>query len=264
MSTNDDQSLFADTPSPDPQIDPSKDYLPELVGEGKKYKSPSDLAKAAVFKDAHILRLEAEAAERKAETERLKAELSTRARLEDLVDNIASNQGKSPSNDRQPDLVNPDPSSPAQTPEQLEAQIDALLARREAERAGNTNRAAVKQKLQEKLGPNYANKVRELGRAVNFGPAELDRMAAQNPTAFFKLLGIEDRQPNRQDIFSTPPQSALNPDTGFSPTDGFRDQAYYNKLRKEKGDRHYWSPEVQTQLHKDAVSDPVRFGLTNS
>lgn len=257
----DDQSLFADNLTT-PEIDQSKDYSTELVGEGKKYKTVADLAKGAVFKDAHIQKLETEAAERKATLARLEAELSTRTRLEDLVDNIASSQSKTPSST----VTTPSeqvPSSQAQTPEQLEAQIDALLSKRETERRGNINRAAVKQKLEEKLGPNFANKVRDQGKALGLSEAFLNNLAAENPTAFYKLVGVEDKPADRRNVFTPPPQSDVNPNT-FSAGETFRDQAYYNRLRVEKGDRYFWSPEVQAQLHKDAMADPERFGLTNS
>jgi hypothetical protein len=256
----DDQSLFADTNN-SPDFDPNKDYSADLVGEGKKYKTVADLAKGAVFKDAHILRLETEAAERKATVERLQNDLSARARLEELVDNIASNAGKTPSTP----VTTPNeqvPSSQAQTPQEFEAQIDALLSKRERERQGNSNRAIVKQKLEEKLGPNFANKVREQGRQLGLGENFLNNLAAENPAAFFKLVGVEDKPANRQSLFSTPPQSDLTPD--FAPQDTSRNKAYYDKLRQEKGDRVYWSPQVQSQLHKDALADPVGFGLTDS
>jgi hypothetical protein len=258
----DDQSLFAE-PLTTPEFDPNKDYTAELVGEGKKYKTNADLAKAAVFKDAHITRLEAEAAERKAETERLKNELSTRTRLEDLVDNIASGASKTQSST----VTTPSetvPSSQALTPQEFEAQVDAVYAKREKERAANANRAVVKARLEEKLGPNFATKVREQGRQLGLGENFLNQLAAENPTAFFKLIGVEDKPADRRNIFSTPPQSDLNPDSGFAPSDTFQDKAYFDKLRQEKGDRVYWSPEVQSRLHKNAAADPVRFGLTDS
>lgn len=258
---SDDQSLF-DATDITPVIDPNRDYLTDLVGDDKKYKSPAELAKAAVFKDAHILRLETEAAERKTETDRLRNELSTRARLEDLVDNIASRDSKTPSNDELTRLREPVPSSPVLTPAQLETQIDDLLNKRDKERTGKTNRDFVKQKLAETYGPNYQNKVREQGRTLGLGEGFLNSLASENPTAFFKLIGIEDK-PQRS-IF-TPPQSEVNSDAHtFSPSVTTRGKAFYDKLRVEKGDRHYWSPQVQTQMHKDALADPAAFGLTGS
>jgi hypothetical protein len=257
----DDQSLFADTTNNEP--DPARDYLNDLVGEGKKYKTSADLARASTFKDAHIARLEAEALSYKETTERLNNDLSARARLEDLVDNISASTSKSNSNDGEPRLREPDPSSPALTPAQLEAQIDALLTKRDNERTSNSNRGIVKQKLLEKLGPNFASKVRDQGRAIGVGEAFLNQIAAENPAAFFRLIGIEDK-PRGPSLFSAPPQSDINPDVGFTPSDSYRDKAYYDKLRADKGDRHYWSPAVQTQYHKDALADPIRFGLTDS
>ena len=256
----DDQSLFAEALNIPTEIDPSKDYSTELVGEGKKYKTVADLAKGAVFKDAHILRLETEASERKADVDRLRNELSTRARLEDLVDNISSGISKAPISP----VITPSEQAPSQTPEELEARLDALLTKRERERSGNSNRAIVKQKLEEKLGPNFANKVREQGRALGLGENFLNSLAAENPAAFFKLVGIEDKPVNRRDMFSPPPQSGVNSDNGFAPQNINRTKQFFDTLRKEKGDRHYWSPEVQTQLHKDAMADPIGFGLTGS
>lgn len=257
----DDQSLFAEVTNT-PDLDPNKDYLSDIVGEGKKYKTPADLAKGAVYKDAHIARLEAEAAQRNADLERLKTDLSTRTRLEDLVDNISSRESKTLTTP----VTIPAEQVPSsnQTPEQLEAQIDALLSKRERERTGQSNRAIVKQKLEQTLGPNFANKVREQGRALGLGENFLNNLAAENPAAFFKLIGVSDSQAPRRDIFSTPPQASVNPDTPFAPADTFQDKAYFDRLRQEKGDRVFWSPEVQSRYHKNAMADPVRFGLTDS
>jgi len=131
--------------------------------------------------------------------------LSTRTRLEDLVDNIASGVSKTPSST----VTTPSeqvPSSQGLTPQEFEAQIDALLSKREKERAGNSNRAIVRQKLEEKLGPNFANKVREQGKQLGLGENFLNQLAAENPAAFFKLVGVEDKPVTRQSLFSPPPQ----------------------------------------------------------
>ena len=66
-----------------PVVDPNKNYLEELVGEGKKFKDPVALARSKVESDRHIAKLESE-------LKAIRTDMNSRLSLEDLVTKLAS------------------------------------------------------------------------------------------------------------------------------------------------------------------------------
>ena len=228
------------------QIDPDKDYHSELVGEGKRYKDEKSLARAAVEKDAHIARLEAEQAA-------LREELGTRAKLEEIADRIASQPAPSLSNDdtnRQEREVR----EPVQV--DLNKLLDDKFIEVERKRTEATNLGEVIQKLSSLYGPDYPARLRQHATELGVGPEFLNSMAKQNPKAFFKLVGLQD-QPAHQELF-TPPTSSVNSDamTMRSPTE--KTQRYYKELQK-KDPKNFYTPRVQMELHNNAIKLGERF-----
>src|SRR4029450_8159059 len=93
--------LFSD--ESDINVDPNKNYLEELVGEGKKFKTPEDLARGKAESDSFIERLQKE-------LHGLRNELKSRLQLEEVVDRISS-ASKSPISEQPP--REPDNGQPA-------------------------------------------------------------------------------------------------------------------------------------------------------
>src|SRR5678815_2601198 len=80
------------------QIDPNKDYLTELVGEGKKFKSPQELARGKYEADQYVRTLERQKDELRSDYLKLKDEQAARAKLEDLIDQWSNKQQSSSDN----------------------------------------------------------------------------------------------------------------------------------------------------------------------
>jgi len=228
--------LFQDQDINDPVIDDNKDYLTELVGEGKKFSDPKALARGKYEADLFVERL-------KQENLGLRNELNSRVKMEEFLDKLNSSQNtKSPDAGQQP----PDQdkgSTPGLKPED----VLKLLDQREQQSKATQNVNKVKERLQESLGPNYANKLKQVANTLNLSTEHLNTLAATSPDALYKLIGLEDK---KQEPFQAPPRNQMS--SSFSPTNTSRDWDYYEDLRK-KDKLKYWSPAVQNQMHQDAI-----------
>ena len=230
------ESLF-DASQGTPPVDQTKDYVAELVGEGKKFKDAQALARAKVESDAFIARLQNEA-------EGLRQELKSRATIEEFMDRMNSN-------DTPPRQDPPVNDGGNQEQPDIQKLIADALAENDKKRSVSQNAELVTKTLKAAWGDNYNQKVvakaNELGLGLNF----LEDLAKSQPKAFFQLVGVNDTRDNR----STP--NALFPDTNqesrLTNRDSHeRNETYYANLRRTDPTA-YWSPQTQNQLHKDAL-----------
>lgn len=231
-------SLFA--PTPTPAIDPGKDYLPELVGEGKRYKDPSALAYATMHANAQITSLERE-------TKELRDQLAQRIKMEDFVDKIEKISTTSPSTVVTP-TPEPDTRTADTTPVDVDALLDQKIAEREALNVQKRNLMEVKDKLTEVLGPDFAAKVEHQARELNVSTSELNQLAASSPQAFYRLLGLGQ---SRSEPFQAPPTSNLN-SGGFQPSNKEKTMAYY-KAEQKKNPKLYLDKDFANEMHKQAI-----------
>lgn len=227
----------------DIQTNDVTDPLEALVGEGKKFKTVADLAKAKLESDAFIEQLKREAAE-------LRNEVSSKATIDEIMTQIRSLSPKPPV-EAQP---NPSPANPPSNPDDLETVVLSLLDKKSKQETLTRNQQLVEQKLTEKWGAdaqiNLTKRANELGVDLNY----LKKMAYESPNSFFELVGL-----NRQPAASPPlvaPRSGVNVQP---PQDGVnRNQAYYTAL-KQKNPTEYFSPKVQNQMMKDALNQGSTF-----
>lgn len=181
-----DETIFNDaSPTPQVVVDPPKppvipDSLKELVGEGKKYASVEKALESIPHAQAHIARLEQEAAElrqRQAEA-RAAEEVYTK-----LMETMNGRGGEAT-----PPASGLDEASVA-------ALLDRRLAEREAEAAARANVSKVKQALVTKYGDKaeevYKAKADELGVGINF----LNDVVRRSPKAAEELFGIKPATP---------------------------------------------------------------------
>lgn len=221
----------------EPVVDENKDYLQELVGEGKKYSTPQELAKAAVHKDQFIEQIKRENAEMREALSKRNNEEEFLSRIEKVV------QPKSPEPQDTP--VRRDDVKSAITPEDVEQ----IIEQREAKRKREENLTSVMSKLQEVYGDQYKSRVQSQAQQLGVGTDFLTDVAAKNPQAFYKLLGL-DQQPRKDDIFSPPPRTQVT--TTTSSPSSQKDYQYFQNLRREKGDSWYFSQRTQQEIWRAA------------
>src|SRR5215475_8555763 len=85
-----------------PNLDLTRSYLNDLVGEGKRYDSPEAVARAKVFADDHIKRLETENKQLRDDYTRAREENIAKAKLEDLLDQIQGRRNEPPAQSPEP------------------------------------------------------------------------------------------------------------------------------------------------------------------
>lgn len=229
-----------------PDIDPDKDYLSEYVGEGKKFKDVQALAKAKAAADAHIRKLEAEAATAREQLQNSKT-------IEDFVNQMRTQTANRQDGDNQP-FENGQGKPPAPViADNLDEVISKKLSDARLREKLQDNQDYVKAQLQQKFGDRYVDRVLQVASTLDMTKEEMSVLAAEKPKAFLKLV----------DDHSTPPRDGVAPPTNrFNAqgiqTNGARTWSYYENLKKS--DRKlYNSQRIQSEMHREAMKQGAAF-----
>lgn len=227
-----------------PQIDPNKDYLLELVGEGKKFKTPQDLARGKFEADNYVKTLTIKLDEMRNDYMKLDADYKARATLEELMTQLKPQQQQSSNTEPK---VN-DVKMPEIDPKHIESLVDSRIKTNKILEREQENFNKVKEKLKEKLGTNYQDSLSKHIDSLGLTVDDMNALAKKSPTAFFNALKIDE--PTQEDSFQTPPRTSQRNDT-FLPKGGpKRTWAYYQELKKK--DRNlYYDPKTNIQMEKD-------------
>jgi len=218
-----------------------KDYLTELVGDGKKFKDAQALARGKAEADAFIERI-------KTEQEELRKELDKRLTVEELWTKIQQ-AGKSDTTEpNKEDNQEPSAGGKQLTTEDIRRQIREELEASQKAVVSNRNLEAVTKALRETFGAGYVQKVKEIAKTLGVGEAFLDDLAASQPQAFLKLVGAKtDGVQNTTSVFNPQPAVVTTP----TKTGNVKNFAYYEKIRKENP-RQYFGVELQNEMWKQA------------
>lgn len=201
----------------EPTIDPNKDYYSELVGEGKKFADNAALARAKVESDAFIARV-------LEEKRRVEEDLKTRINMQDFLDQVKAPVVNTPVS--QP-VTTPQPTPASElTPDAIEQLVQRQIVAREAETARSRNLLTVQGRLQETLGANYSELVKQRARDLGLDIQYFNDTAARSPQAFFELMGLN--RPREE--LTTLPRGTSNPPVQAGTVKNF---AYFNRMRKE-------------------------------
>lgn len=246
-------TLFNDQNTP--TIDDNKDYLSELVGEGKKFKDAADLAKGKAMADAFIEQLKAEQAELRKDYLALREDYQARPALQELLDQLKDTQTQQTSNE--PPLVNDAQTPASMKPEEIESLVSKKLSEIELTRKQEENLKSVEAKLKERFGDNYQSLLKNQSSILGLSEDFVTDLAKNHPTVFMKTFGLD--QAPITTSFQAPPRSTQT----FAPTGApKRDWAYYEKLRKDKPS-DYWNPKTQLQMLNDKTTLGDAFGNPN-
>ncbi len=231
-------SIF-DEPTPvveqgKPAVGEQPNFLDQLVGDGKKFKTVEDLAKGKAESDSMIDAM-------KAENTELKTKQQEQDYAKNLLEQIKEKATVAPVS---PEPMNKSTEGGGNTlpkPEDIESLIDGMLSKRDKVAIVQSNLGEVKTKLVELYGTEAQAKVTERAKALRVDVSYLDEMAAASPTSFFAIMGEA-------------PKASHNPiisGAGGAPTGGTeRDASFYYKMYKEN--KNLWkSPAMQAQMIKD-------------
>lgn len=225
-----------------PQIDPDKDYFEELVGDGKKFKSPQELAKGKAESDIYIKTLEQRADALRDDYLKLKQEADTAARLQTLIDQMSKKEDDHTNNNPSLDDVNDRRFDPAE--------IDNIVTRKlqdlEAQRRETTNWNQVQNKLQEAYGDKAASVLKQQVSQLGLPGDYADNLAKTSPDAFYRVFGL-DQQRQTEDL-GLPPRSQNT----FTPATNKRNWEYYENMRRTDPVK-YHDPKTSVQMHRDVI-----------
>jgi hypothetical protein len=233
-----------------PRIDDSKNYFEELVGEDKKFKTPEDLAKGKYQSDLYISQILERQDELRNDYMKLRDEYNSRAKLEELVDQLSQKQQLA-SNDSTDVKDKP----PTFDPNRIDSLIDSKITERELNRRQTENFNKVKDKLIERFGERYQTVFKQ--QIDNLGLTEdyVNDLARRSPTAVFKTFGL-DQEPQTQS-FQSPFSSSVRADQ-FARKPQERTWSWYQDLKK-KDPKVYWDKKTQNQMMLDHQSLGAKF-----
>ena len=230
----------------EPQIDENKNYLEELVGEGKKFKSPEDLAKGKWHSDQTIEVMKQRMDELRADYLKLREENTSQANLKELVDQLKTQLASS----KEP-LANEDHrDTPKFDPKDLDVLVSNKVRELDLSKKQEENFNNFRNKLAERFGTNE-NALNQQINQLGLDKEDLVNLAKKSPTAALKALGL-DQQQQHQDGFQSPPRSNQRNDS-FAPTNvKKRTWSYYQELRKANPTAWH-DPKTGAQMAKDAT-----------
>ena len=215
-------------------LDPDTDYFAELVGEGKKFKDPKELAKGKVESDRFIDQIIKE-------KDAMRKELDAKLTTEELLEKIQQTQSERNESNNQKTNVTKET-----TEVDVSKLVDDKLRERELVQQANHNEVQVLNALQQTLGPDFKTKVNrrtlELGLDANY----VKSLMRQQPNVALALFNV----PVIKEVFTTPPETRINTTSQFT-REIKKDFAFYEKLRASDP-RTYWSPKIQSEIFKQA------------
>lgn len=229
-----------------------QDELPlfeTLVGEGKKFKTAEDLAKAKLESDRFIDQLKEEPKQLREELDRA---LERAALLERIANGAPPAQAQGNQSEEEP---------PANDKFDLDARIKESLEKLNLEGKRSQNLQEVSDHMvslfgtEEKVREVIVAKARELGVGVDF----LQSAAAQSPKAFFKTIGVDEAPRSQKTSMGSNVNTA-----GMSVNSGNTKQgtyAWYKQLRLDNP-KEYHSTRIQNQMMKEALAKGEAFYQT--
>lgn len=220
-----------------------KNYLEELVGDNKKFKTPEELARGKAEADAYIKQLNTRADEMRAEMQRLKEENTTKAKLEDYIDQMKSLNNNTLSNTLTPVK---EENVPLYDPKVVKDTIYQTYSEIRQKEREDENFKTIVGKLQERFGTNFQPHLKAKAMELGLDDNTVEQMARTMPQVLIRSLDLD--APIQREI--SPPRSSLRTDQ-FQPKGGTkRDYSFYQNMKKTQPEL-YNDPKTTVQRHKD-------------
>lgn len=229
----------------DQTFDENKNYLQELVGEGKKFKTNEELAKGKAYADQMIELKNKREDDMRAEITRLREENIAKAKLEELLTQLKTERLAS----SEPPIANEDHPKPFNADDIKKLVADQVKAEKQQDKQSE-NADLVRNKLKEQWGSNYTNILKEKTEELGLTEEYVNNLAKNAPKALFKALELD--RSKADDIFTSPPRSAQRNDN-FAPT-GVKERtwAYYQEMKKADP-QLYSDKRTAIQMQQDAI-----------
>lgn len=226
----------------DKTFDQNKNYLEELVGEGKKFKTIEDLARGKAEADHYITHKNKEFDELREEALKWRADSVAKARFEEYV----KTHERAPKSDDDTAIT---PAGnvvqPSFDPSKLDEILETKFSQLEARKREEANLDRVDSQLRERFGENAKSIVRDKMNALNLSQDDLKFLAKKSPEAVINALGLNQQQ----DTYQAPFRSNVRSDS-FKPETTLRDAKYWETMRNTNS-KEYFSPKNSVLRLKD-------------
>lgn len=201
-----------------------------LVGEGKKYRDVSELAKAYVNADSHIDELRRDLAQARARSDAEKNQ-------EPVVPPQQQQSDPTPAVTERP-----------QNTEDLRTlvgrELEALTESKRFEQNVETTAQTLVDYFGDAQKANQA--VKDKARELGVSPDWLRDSAARSPKAFYATMGI-NLEAEKRDTSTPAPRSEIRLESNQN--NGKKNYAYFEQLRKSDK-ATYYSQSVQNEMHR--------------
>jgi hypothetical protein len=232
------------------------DPLDVLVGEGKKFRSPSDLAKAKLESDAFINKLQSENRELRTIVESLDSKVKSQDVLTELIERVS--RGSQPTIAGDPSQVTSNNTASTDTRNQSVAltpeDVLNLLDQRDKAKSVAANRKFVNSKLSEMYGEKAVEVVRQRASELGLTDKAVFQLAESSPKAFLKLVSSNVESAGTVNRSGAAGRGTVNSQALFAGNPGgdVRNDGYYSKLKTEMGSVKFATDtSIQVQMHKD-------------
>lgn len=236
--------LFSSDPA---AVDPNKNYLTELVGEGKKFQSPEELAKGKFESDLYVKHLTTRLDELRQDYQQLRDDYSSRADLKELIDQLNTKPPSDPTLDPKPGLLE----KPQHDPREIESLVSNKIAQHEQAKRETENLNSVVSKLRERYGNNYQTVLEQHMVDLDLSKEYVSDLAKRSPKALLRTLGL-DQEP-KAETFQAPPRGSERRSDNFSPSTEKRTWSYYQKMKVDKPEQ-YRDPKTNVQMYNDRMA----------
>lgn len=247
-------------------IDPEKDYTNDLVGEGKKYKTVADLARAVLHKDVFIDTLTGEKKE-------LLEDLSKRMTMEEAIEKMQKTQ--TPNSQLNSGSLPPESGSNTRSENNTALNDETIqkaiservrdeLARASSEAAAKANVDLVVKTLTEAWGDSFSAKLEATANELSVSKEWITEQARVAPQALLKLIGatVSDKKEAVSSSLFSPAASGMNAAALAANRGGNLPQeekySYWKSLRQSDPDL-YHSPAMALKRHNAAIKHGEAF-----
>lgn len=223
--------------------------LNELVGEGKKFQTPEDLAKGKKESDAFIVTLQNE----NKELRTLVTDLGTKHDdLKQKVEFLSTLNGKPTGDSQNGPNTGKQVTTPAQT--LTVEDVSTLFDQRENQRKAEQNQAQVDATLVKQFGAEATNFVKAKAAVLGLTVEQLRGVAQQSPLGFYNLVGISPEAPKSANMPGLNSGSHTTTVNGNTETT-LRGQKWWENKRKEVGSWKFaTNVELNKQMHMDITA----------
>jgi hypothetical protein len=230
-------------------VDPEKDYSTDLIGEGKKYATLKDAARALVEKDVFIDTL-------KTEKKEVLEDLAKRMTMEEALQKLKETDLRNIQQEAAP-AANSESNQPVSTEtinklirDTVQQQITG--ATQEAKAEQNVN--LVKQQLQAVWGADFASVLKQKTSELGVSEEWITQAARTTPQVLLKLVAGNESAKDTSSLFSPSGagvnSAALSSNTRNVPAEG--KYSYWQKMRTENPTL-YHTPAQSMQRHQAAI-----------